>query len=604
MKKHKLKLLASSIGASIFMGMLPNQAFASFSAACTPSGLAPALFAVNVFGGPANPNQSICTSEKHAYKFTDLAASNISQFGLEIQTAGQAISQAIAAHASSEVDMLYTNNTELQKLLMTITNSTVKDQLMQDKMLLDMEMNYKTELEERKVKASQSVFSMDDSAEEAIFIINELKTIGPGTEGNYNHSQEVIAAMKAKYDDNASFKMPIRLKSASANNVKGEGCAVYDPVAHKNGTLDKTCFYEVPSNPGAKLQKYFTECSRLKADSVASVKKNRASSVSSSAQTKSQSSYMKKASLGSSSSSLSQTKIAHQKETSCNINEFDYKLCGTDESGAQMTKPDYFKKVIDLEIIPNGNVSASNFLAPVSVGSIDGDTGDMTDEERIAMSTSALDYKKVDGTDDPAVAVSTNTPKIDKTYRTSAQYFAAIDFVDNVINKEAVSGMNVTRNTNAESAQFQAKFLSRAASLSLAENSLREPIALRIGSSVSEKIEEATAAGENFDRTSEFVKEDINGAGALDVLTHLVDKDYNKLQTDAKSAINNGGVQGLNTGPSQAGNWQVDALIKANHISLLQFEQNERIELLIAALLANTTNSETNIRFINSLKLK
>lgn len=561
----------------------------------------------NILGSAASPSSGTCNKSKNVYEFTDSALNEITLLEGDIQAAAQELVEAIQANATNEIEVLTMGNQDLIKALSTITNSQIKDQMNQDKMMLDMKMDYMTELTERELKAEQSVMSMDDSREEVLFILNELKTVAPNSvEGNYVHSHEVIASMKSTYDDNPQFMMPIRIKSASAETTKGDGCADYDPAAHKAGTLDGTCFYGVKANPGAKLERYFEECSRLKSNSIAAVKKNMAKTVGTASAKKAQTTYMNNAQTAEP-EQLAQVKIKTQQETSCNVKEFGYKLCGTKEDGTQLTTEEYLTKVIDLEIIPYGNVSSTNFLAPVSIGSTDGDIGDITDAEMQAMATKILDYKKLDETDpnsQPAVAASSNTPKIINTYRTSSQYFAAIDYVNNIINKEAVTGINVTRSTNASNSQFQSKFMSRAASLSLAENSFRNSIEIRTGSSISEKVQESTAKGDEFDRNSDIVKEDINGAGSLDVIIHLVDKDYNRLQTDAKAVISGGGTKQVETAPNKVNDWQVEALIKSNQLSLMQFEQNERIELLLAAMLANTTNSEKNINHLNNLKLK
>lgn len=543
-----------------------------------------------------------CSSSKNVYQFSGSAKDEIDKFGTDIEAAGNKIADTIAENTASEIEVITQGTESLIKAMVNITNSQIKDQLKQDKMLLDMKMDYLAELQERELKASQGVMGMDDTAEEVLFIINELKVTGNGQAGSYNHAQELIASMKANYDDNPNFLMPIRIKSADAKTAEGEGCPAYDPVLHKSGELDTTCFYTVKSSPGAKLEKYFKECSIIKANSMASVAKNMSKKVSTESQQKSQTSYMNK-SQTQKSTDLIQTKIVVQKETSCSVKEFGYKICGTNEEGERLDTKEYLQDVVDLKIIPYGNVSSSNFLSPVSIGSTDGNVGEIDDATRKSMALKAVGYKTLGENGQASVATSSNTPPIVKTYKTSSQYFAAVDFVNNIINKEAVSGQNVTKNTNSNSAIFQSKFMSRAASLSLAENSMRNAIELRTGSNINQQILKSNAQGESFNRQTGFVREDVNGAGSLDVLINLIDKDYNKLQSDAKSVISGGGTNQIETAPDKITDWQVEALIKSNQLALMQFEQNERIELLMAAILANTINSENNVNYINSLKV-
>jgi len=604
MKNNNLKKLVTSMGLSCVAvsALISVQANAgSVNLACTIPSVAKSMMTVLELGTLKSPQAGDCNETKNVYEFTGDAKSHIDTFGTEIEEAGKAIADAVSANAASEIEIIAKGNESLMMAMVNITNSQIKDQLKQDKMLLDMKMDYISELNERELKASQNVMGMDDTREEALFIIHELNVVGGGSEGAYNHSHEVIAAMKKKYDDDPTFTMPVRIKAAETTGPDGEGCAEYDPAAHKNGTLDGSCFYAVASKPGSKLEKYFKECSRLKTQSVAAVKKNLSKKVSVAAQKKSMSSYMNK-SQTQKSDELIQTKMIVQKETSCSVKEFGYKICGKDENGDQITPELYLEKVMDLSIVPYGNVSSSNFLTPVSIGSTDGDLGEITPTEERAMAITVLD-KDLDADGNLQTVVSSNSPKIVKTYRTSSQYFAAIDFIENIINKEAVSGMNVTRSANSSNAMFQSKFMSRAASLSLAENSLRNSVEIRTGSKINAAISKSTST-KNFDRNSEVVREGFNGAGALDVMIHLVDKDYNRLQSDAKSVIAGGGSRQLDTAPNKVLDWQIEALIKSNQLALMQFEQNERIELLLAALLANTTNAESNINHINSLKLK
>ncbi len=541
-----------------------------------------------------------CTEVKGVSQFSGSAADEIALFGTEIEAAGTEIAEQIAANSAAEIEVITNGNAELIKTMVNVTNQKIKDGLAQDKMLLDMKMNYLTELEERELKASQSVMSMDDTEEEVLFILNELQNVGNGSDGAYNHAHEVIAAMKAKYDDDPEFMMPIRIKSAQSTSTEGEGCPEYDPVAHKAGTLNGACFYGVKATPGLKLGKYFEECSRVKSETLANIQTNLSQSAMKQKQSKSQAEYMSKAQTQQA-EQIVQDKVKEQVATSCNVKEFGYKICGKDENGEQLTTEDYLTKVTENEIIPYGNVSSSNYLNPVSVGSTDGDIGDITDEELLAMRNKALGYQKLDGSDQPAVSVSSNTPPIVNTYRTSAQYYAAEDFVANIVNKEAVSGMNVTRTTTSNNAMFQSKFMGRAAVLSLAEASLREPIAERVGTEIGNAIKDGSLTRSGVD--GEILKEDMNGAGKLDRLIFSVNKDYDKLSNDAKSAINGTGTSGLLTAPPGAlVQWQIQALIKNNELTLKGLEDDEKIELLLAALLATLTNSEENISYINSLK--
>lgn len=586
-------ILKFSIAIGLYgTGLIATNAFAAgtYYPVCT-SGVG------NLIANPkTSPYASECPQGKGVSQFSGDAEKEISQFGTDIKSAGDAIANAILEATTTEVNTIKSNTAEMLKVLTNITNSQIKDQLTQSKLMLDMRMEYMTELQERELKASQSVIGMDDTKEEVLFIISELKNVGNQTDGKFNHAHEVIAAMKEKYDEDPEFVIPVRIKSASGENST---CEEYDADKHKAGQLDPNCFYSVKATPGEKLEKYFQECSRVKREALVNVQSNISKTAATRKQTKSQSTYMAKAQTQQP-AEMALTKVSSQVVLSCTPKEFGYKLCSKDVNGNEMETKDYLTKVINNEIVPYGNISSSNYLEPVSVGSVDGDV-DMTDDEIEAIRLTALNR-------DANVVVSSNTPPIVKTYRTSTQYYAAEDYINNIINREAVSNINTTRSSSADTATFQAKFMSRAASLSLAENSLRQPMAMRTGESLSTALADGTLTRNGVvgdDGKIAPLKEDVNGAGELDRIMFAVNKDYSRISSDAKSAINSGGTIGIQTAaPGTLAQWQVEALVQNNKLLLMENDKNERIELLLAAILANITNSESNVNYINSFKYK
>lgn len=575
---------------SILLGLstISSSAFASL---CT-SGVA------STITSSGSPYAASCPQDKAIATLSGDAADYLDSFGSEIEAAGDEVAEQIAANSASEIKVITSGNEQLIKTLVNITNTQIKDQLTQDKLLLDMKMNYMTELNERELKATQGVVSMDDTKEEVLFILNELEAVGnQADDGTYNHAHEVIAAMKAKYDDDPSFLMPVRIKAASSSDSI---CEEYDPEKHKAGELDGSCFYSIKANPGAKLETYFQECSRIKRETLSNIQTNVSRNASSTRQQSSQSSYVSK-SQTQSSQTLTAEKMAEQIKTSCSVKEFGYGLCENEGDNDEEAATNYLTKVIDNEIVPLGNISSSNYFAPVVVGSIDGDLGDEIDEEEFE----AMRLKSLDAAEN--VSVSSNTPPIVYTYRTGSQYYAAEDFINNILNREAVSNINVTRAKSADTAEFQSKFMSRAASLSLAEYSLRKPIEARTGKTLSIALQDGSLSRDGVtedDGTVSPFKEDINGAGELDRITFSVNKDYDRLFADATNAAE-GNLSGINTAaPYSLSEWQIEALVQNNKLLLMENEKNERIELLLAGILANITNSESNINYINSFKYK
>lgn len=597
-KKNKIWIL---LGASApFLTMYSQTASALY---CDPAFATQAANNTNQFAME-------CPKGKGAATFSGDASSYIKQFGTEIESAGKEIAEQIAANAASEISVIQEGNKNIIKTLVDITNTSIKDSLKQDKQLLDMKMEYMSELQERELKANQSVIGMDDTKEEVLFILSELHNVGNGSGGTYNHAQEVVAAMKAKYDDDPNFVMPVRMKSADSKMSEGEGCQQYDPDLHKAGKLDPSCFYAVKSSPGMKLEKYFQECSRVKRESMSAVQKSISTKAATRKQLAAQSDYAKKSSGGVQASQMAQSKVETQADTSCTPDEFAYKLCGVGKDGSQMTSKEYITKVIDNTVIPYGNVSSSNYLSPVSVGSIDGDVGDMSEEEIQSMRITAQQKLDAAGTPvDPAAAVSSNTPPLINTYRTSSQYYAAEDFVANIINREAISGLKIEDAKNSDKAVFHSKFMARSASLSLAENSLRQPIKDRMGTDLAAAVADGSLTREGAVNPAtgqvEVLKEDLNGASSIDRLAFAINQDYARISNDAQSAASSGGTIGIETAaPSTLSEWQIESLVRTTQLLLMENEKNERMELLLATLLANTTNSKDNVDYINSFKYK
>lgn len=543
-----------------------------------------------------------CPEGKGVAEFTGGAKQYIEQFGTEIESAGKEIAEQIAAASSSEIQVITKGNEQIIKALTDIANTQIKDDLTRERTMLDMKMDYMAELQERELKAEQSVVSMDDTREEVLFILSELKDVGNGdASSGYNHAHEVIAAMKAKYDSDPNFMMPVRIKSADAKFSTGEGCPQYDADLHKAGQLPPECFYAVKSTPGAKLEKYFAECSRVKRDAVSIAQTQSTSRMSKTRQKSAQVEYSNAAQTKASSSML-QAKAEEQFVTNCTPDEFGYELCGKNEDGTQITATEYLEKVIDNQIIPYGNVSSSNYLAPVAIGSIDGDLGDISEEEFKSMQITAQQQKEANGEIiPPDQAVSSNTPPLDKTYRTSSQYFAAEDFINNIINKEAVADIPIDDNQSADKALFKSKYMARTASLSLAEHSLRKPIEARTGADLSVALQEGRVTRDEYiDENGvkrDVLKEDLNGAAEIDRLTFAINKDYQRLSGDA--------LKGVETAPiTSLSEYQIEALVRMNQLLLRENESNERIELLLATMVANMANSQENIQYINSLKYK
>lgn len=531
-----------------------------------------------IYRTSASPAAANCPVNKDIETFSGGALGYINQFKTDIIASGEAVRRSMQANASSEIDVFTAGNKEILETMSKLTNTELKDTLNLERTLLDARMHYTSELAERELRARTAKVALDDTAEEILFINHKLNMAA--SSGNVIHVQNIINEMKQNFDNDPSFVIPIRIKSAESilGSETGETCPEYDPAIHTSWSAAQgQCFFAHKANPGSKLERYFEECSRIKRETILATKKD---SIRSSVAKTLRSSQGRAVQVVNSEAAIAQ-RVSQQRQVSCNPKEFDFELCKT------TNKEEYLTKVINNEIIPFGEISAANFFTPSDVGSIDGLTN--------ASSEEITAFKLTNNLDSGNQVLSDNTAPIINTYRTSNQYLAAKDFVDNIVNKEIVANQNIYSRTTTNNLLFQSKFLSRAASLSVAENSLNKPIENRIGKNLAEALANNTELDPNS-----MIKEDINGAGILDELIHSINQDYKKIVIGAGDSNKLENLYDMSRESSEE--WQLMALIKQNELALEKFLQNERIEILLATMLANMVNSKQNIEYLELLR--
>lgn len=549
-----------------------------------------------------------CPSEKGITTFSGGASDYIDEMNKDIETSGEEVSEAIQSGAKSVIKTIQSGNELLIKTMVELSQAEIKDTLTLEKQVLDMKMEFQTEMAENEINVERSVMGLNDTKEEVMFIIDELKTIGDGdADSGYNHMQVVIAAMKSKYDNDPDFLMPQELKASEEKVEDAEGCLPYDPQTHKKGELDIVCFSSIPSKPALKLEKYWNECSRVKRTTLSNIQSNISKKAIRQQQAIVQNNYEEKSKKQSSDLMIT-AKIKDQSAVSCTTRDLEFSLC-FNADGSEMQAETYIDKVINNEIIPNGNISSVNFLNPASVGSVDGDLSDLSETDLNSMKITQQQKRDENGDVIASdVAISGNTPPLVKTYRSSSQYFAAKDFVSNIINREAVNGVKSNSRTNAKTDLLKSKIIHRSAALSLAETSLMKPIESRMGLDLSISIASNELSREGVTDENgkvSILKESLSGASEADRMAFEINKDYDKLSTNATSAITGGGVAALDTASEkQLVKWQIDAMSKANDMLLKEYERNERMELLLATMVAQNANNPLVIKSINNMKVK
>lgn len=585
----KRSLLATALIAASY-GFFATSA----SAACLPGTYAtPASPASNNGAGPLPPVRTDmigCTGIKEVDTLEGSAASLIQEIKDDIIAAGKEVKNQMKENAAAQMEVISSGDEQIVKTIVDTANTQIKDELNMKRAFLDMEMDYMAELKEREVRAKNAPMDLDDTAEEVTFMLNELNTTDKA------HAQEVIADMNAKYPDGKLI--PVKIKAGnSTSTVTGEACPDYDPTKE---TVEG-CFYPHKAFPATKMAKYFDECSRAKRRVVSSAKKAAAEKTTAAQVSKSQNEYATTTVAGK--DSLLNAKIASKAEIGCNPQDFMKKFCLKDLNADKGT---YVQKVVANEIVPNGEISSVNLFKPPAVGSVDGEFADnLTDDEKSALTQVNLELASKDGTTD--VAVSDNTVPIVYTYRTSSQYLAAKDFVDTVLSKELIPNQEVAVRKTGAGTVYQSRFLSRAAALSVAEFSMNKSIESRIGKTLREAIDAGTYMNpyvkDSSGKVGTVIKEDINGASWIDEISDSINKDYQKVIVSAAGEANGGAAESLASMSSKKPEeWQLEAIIKQNELTLEQYHQGERMEFLLAALLAQLANSPENMKHLEDLR--
>ncbi len=592
MQRNQLKrsLLATALVAASYGFFSPNT-----YAACLSYDYA-TMFSPVVNNGmgmefpPMRDTQIGCTGIKTVDTLQGSASSLIEGIKKDIRAAGKEVKNQMKENASAQMEVISSGDEQIIKTIIDTANTQIKDELKMQRAFLDMEMDYMAELKEREVRAKNAPMDLDDTAEEVKYMLHELENTDKA------HAQEVIAEMQSKYPDGKLI--PVKIKAGNAvSSVTGEKCPDYDPA---QPTVEG-CFYPHKAFPGEKMAKYFDECSRAKRRVVSSAKKSAAERTTASQVQKSQNEFANTSTRLK--DSLLSSKIVNQAQIGCNPQDFMKKFCLPQLNA---DKGSYVEKVVANEIVPNGNISSVNLFKPPAVGSVDGEFSDnLTEEEKSALTQANLDLASKSG--DTDVAVSDNTVPIVYTYRTSSQYLAAKDFVDTVLSKELIPNQDLTERKTGAGTVYQSRFLSRAAALSIAEFSMHKSIESRIGKNLRESIDSGKYMNpfvkDESGALGTVVKEDINGASWIDEISDSINKDYQKVIVSAAGEANGGAAESLASMSSKKPEeWQLEAIIKQNELTLEQYHQGERMEFLLAALLAQLSNSPENIKYLEDLR--
>lgn len=488
-----------------------------------------------------------CPLPQQTDTFTGGALNSITSVATDIASAGVSENTAIINASTTIVKAIDKLGTDVSVTISNVANKKKKNDDEMAMTMLDLKMNYMQQLQADKRRSETSPVMMNTTKE-------ELEMISALLEDNKNEDvTSLIFAAKQDFDnyegeDGSGFKIGVKIE-AGAGVCEGD---------------DGTCDVQKVATPGKTMEKLFDDCSREKRTVKATVSKKVAQESVNKAIVQKQAEAANTENV----TQAAQKKLLDQRESSCSPLEWAAKICHQD-----LSDEEYVEKVVKNEIIEGGNVSSANFLTPAHTGSIGGEMAE-------GMANANIDFDGNEG-------ISGNTPPLSYTYKSSAQYFAAQDFVDNIISETAVANQPINQRKDLSNAKFQAHLISRSAGLSLSRFSFQDSIANRLGDNLNANMDEL--------ERSNVIKESFNGAGSLDQLVFDIENDYKDVSGSKADDLFGMNEKAISIKILQA-------QTKHNKLLLERMQRNERMELLLASILANSYNSPGYTNYLSSLR--
>lgn len=489
-----------------------------------------------------------CTDQKTISEFSGAAAQSLSTVRQNITDAGADIVQAINDSTNAQVKIISDSSTNIINTLIQLNGATVSDEITRKRMLHEAKMDYMLELQDKKIKASESPIGSNTTTEEMKLILSLLAD-NPDV-----LIRDLIPIIKKEMDEN-NTQIPVKIKAAEGicDDAEEGACSVLQTVT-----------------PGNSLEILFNDCSREKRVIAATISQQQTLDRVNDTMQKSQTAALQVENTTQAANQM----LLEQRKISCSPEEYNSSICGKD-----LNKVEYSEAIVQNTIINNGNISAINFYVPPSVGTVNG-SYDGTDEDKKLLAESNIIFE---GNESPD-----STPPLINTYKSSNQYLAALDMVDNLLNESAVANQPLSERKNLSNSKFQAAYLSRMAGLSLSKYSLQTSINQRLGENVKNSGE--------YDRELP-IKEKYNGAGTLDQLIYDIESDYKKTTGDKAAELYEKNEKAISI-------MMLEAQLKQNKLVLDQIIRNERIELLLASILANEYNSPEYTNYLSNLRGK
>ncbi|WP_318493577.1 hypothetical protein [Photobacterium leiognathi] len=500
----------------------------------------------------------VCPPIKDVDTITGSALGFVTSTATDIATTGASIATEIGEQSSALISASSSNTKTLVMSDMSNTQEEIANNAEVRKSVTIALMDQQAELAASKIKSKSASLSVDDTLEEYQFIQNFLESNKEVFSGNVSIAAEL---MVRQYDSDPDFKLP------------------YKPFIAESCDDSSKCYAMKKSLPGSKLKQIIQKCSTSKLKKVSSIQAKKSSIAS-----KLRGSQKLNRVASSSNSQLSVSERQSDSiELTCSLTDKRMGFCSKDVDESQ-----YLDRVHKNDIIPNGSISAANFIAPVSVGGLE-----YVDESEIpnlidAYASSSLDLSE---------GVDANAPDIVDTYRNDRQLKSAIQFRDNVLMSDFISNQGLSDRLSPASSEFQSLFMSRQAKLSLVGSVLDESIALRTG----RVLTDLRMAEDIEDYDGEMIKESVNGAGLLDIISHQINEDFSKISiysADPGQAL----ASLANASETSVALDENQARARALQIKLMQLKMLEKQKLLMGAKLASVVNSPENTLYLKKLR--
>jgi hypothetical protein len=526
-----------------------------------------ALAALMLFTGQA---QAVCPPIigcKPTGEASTIAGSNADQelimFAQDITKTSNEVAQAIIDAGMASAAAAQAGAQSVTTANMQISQIELNQKLKVDQAMAEQEMAHRGEMAAATIKSRATVLSADDTKEEFELIIDQL------TEYSDMSVPEIIVILKQAYDDNPDGKIPIPIYTAEAS------CTEEDIKEKGMCSVPKKVY------PSKKLKAFFAQCTDDKRLLLA--KKKEKEALNSAIKIANQS--VKKAQQTTDAAGAVAIRMAAQRELACTPKDFKAGLCGGDDPA------DYQEGILLGNIIPNGDVSSTNFSSPTS-SSAQGYIDDLSDEEKAQIERSSLDRSKLKENPNQKVV------DLNHTYRNANQVKAAMSYVDNLMAEDLVPALAARDKKKLANAEYQSRHMSRLAALSMARLVMSQSMSERVGDKMRAMLNEGTFATTNkFEITidSPDNKESVLGAGPLDILVSRVEKGNGSLSGENSDFV---------TGASSNDNMTkvLDAVQLQKEMLMKEILMNEQMISMSAISLAQKATSPEMLDLMKRLR--